>query len=424
MKLAKLSYYLFASVILMFAYQNCSRPHFSVDSALKAQVEETPVFGRDPGEDPSGGGRDPGDDPTGGGRDPGVDPNNTTVTFTYVCSDRGTGNANTNVLSAEALKLVVENAQGNVVCEMQGDYRTDVLNKKSLTLKQVCGTLPSGQYRAYLVDTKRSDYVAANLIYAQNNVSDPIPLKFSVDSNGSIALGDKSQEQSKYKKSKSSKYSTPKYALLYDANTKGVNQGLAFDPEDPCDDRQSPLIVHLGAKVAKGIELSAPLDGVQFDILGERSFPVAHTKKQISWFKNEEHEYYFIVKPNRNGEVLGINEMFGNNTRGPDGRYAKHGYAALAKYDIDGDGYISNHDPVYSELRLWRDGNLDGIAQASELYGLDEKQIELIDLHFSNRFKETDAYGNKTLMKSVVKTTDGELHLMFDLWFRYLNISN
>ncbi|MNL32723.1 hypothetical protein D3C87_1545940 [compost metagenome] len=116
--------------------------------------------------------------------------------------------------------------------------------------------------------------------------------------------------------------------------------------------------------------------------------------------------------------------MFGNNTRGPDGRYARHGYAALAKYDIDEDGYISNHDPVYSELRLWRDGNLDGIAQASELYSLDEKQIELIDLHFSNRFKETDAYGNKTLMKSVVKTTDGELHLMFDLWFRYLNISN
>jgi len=37
---------------------------------------------------------------------------------------------------------------------------------------------------------------------------------------------------------------------------------------------------------------------------------------------------------------------------------------------------------------------------------------------------ETDRYGNETRMKSVVQTKDGRLHLIVDLWFRYLQEPN
>jgi hypothetical protein len=50
-------------------------------------------------------------------------------------------------------------------------------------------------------------------------------------------------------------------------------------------------------------------------------------------------------------------------------------------------------------------------------------KVAVIDLHFDNRYKEQDQYGNQTLMKSVVQMEDGKMHLLFDLWFRYVNIT-
>jgi len=190
--------------------------------------------------------------------------------------------------------------------------------------------------------------------------------------------------------------------------------------QDLCEERSSPLIISMNSR-ARGIKLSSPMNGIQFDILGQRSFPEAHAKKQISWLVSDQ-DYYFITLP-KQGVVSGIDEMFGDNTRGPDGRYAANGYLALAKYDEDRDNLITRHDEIYRKLRLWNDLNRDGVSEASELFSLEEMKIAVIDLSYDKRYKEEDAYGNQTLMKSVVKTEDGQLHLMFDLWFRYLNIT-
>jgi hypothetical protein len=40
------------------------------------------------------------------------------------------------------------------------------------------------------------------------------------------------------------------------------------------------------------------------------------------------------------------------------------GFAALAAYDSNGDGVIDANDPIYSQLRLWVDGNHDGAVDA------------------------------------------------------------
>ena len=215
---------------------------------------------------------------------------------------------------------------------------------------------------------------------------------------------------------------------LYDVNL--ANGGDA----GKCSYNVSPLVVQLrkGDGLAKRLELSAPFQGIFFDILGENSYPAAHTKKRISWVsKGSAADHYFIVLPDKTGKVTGIDQMFGDNTKGPDGKFALNGYNALSKWDgrrangsIDAsakDGLITAADAVFSSLRFWNDTDLDGVADTGELFTLSELGVESIDLSYDRNYSEMDRFGNKIMMKSVVKTTDGGYHVMYDIWFKISN---
>lgn len=208
----------------------------------------------------------------------------------------------------------------------------------------------------------------------------------------------------------SSKSNDDELYVIYNVNTKATaKSGM-------CDLNASPLFVLLKEKEhVQPVEFSAPLKGIEFDIFGQRA---KHEKFLISWYKNE--NLYFLVKPNAKGEVNGADELFGNNTKGPDGKYARNGYLALAKFDSDHDGVITVQDDVYRDLRLWNDANLDGVAQSAELFTLSEKKIEVIDLDYDEHYKEVDQWGNRIMYKSVMRTEDQQLHVMFDIWFRAL----
>jgi hypothetical protein len=329
------------------------------------------------------------------------------VGFGFYCSNLRTEFRGGNLLSAEAVKIVILDKSNNkIACELNGDFKSQILNTKKVTFTP-CAGLAAGKYSAVIMDTKvdSSSYLEKHL--------DITSIQFLVNEDKTYTL------------------LTDKIDILYDLNNAdpryNSDNGQYGDhstdeTQKNCDKRVSPLIISMNSE-ARGIKLSAPLDGIQFDILGENSFPMAHDKKQISWLTADDQEYYYIVRPRKDGKVLGIDEMFGDNTKGPDGKFSDNGYEALAKYDTDKDGLITDEDDVYSDLRLWNDRNRDGVADPNELYKLEEKNVTVIDLHYDNRYKETDQYGNQTLMKSVVKTKDGKLHLLFDLWFRYLNIT-
>jgi len=208
--------------------------------------------------------------------------------------------------------------------------------------------------------------------------------------------------------------------ILFDANAQdnltppypltAANQAL-------CDENASPLFVDMRTESERTMHypLTAPWDGVWFDILGQNA-DVAHSPRQISWFYSSSLAY--IVLPNSRGQVLGIDELFGDNTLGPDGKFASNGYEALAKYDSNGDGIISSDDPVYAKLKIWQDKNHDGVATASELKSLKDAELAAIDLHYDAKFAEQDIYGNFINYKSVAKTTDGNYRLVFDVWFQ------
>lgn len=393
-------------VLICAAYQNCGRPRFSIDAAAKTQkIGDEPVFGRDPGVDPNA---------TKDDRDPGVDPcgtnstNSFKISFSFECSNSQSDKVGGNLLTTEAVKLViVANSPSKVACELQGDFRTELLNTKSLSFAG-CPNLAAGSYKAYILDVN-----SASASYKQTALNKK-GIAFSVSAAGGLCPG-----------------KTKGINLLFDFNSKdndyadaiaGLNGISNADTQKKCDSHKSPLVVSLGSQ-ARGVQLTSPLDGIQFDILGQRSYPFAHAPKQISWLTREDQGYYFITLPNPYGEVNGINELFGDNTQGPDGGYAENGYLALGKYDTDKDGLITDQDEIFASLRLWNDRNRDGRSDPSELFTMSDKSIVVIDLDYDQNYLEEDIYGNKTMMKSVVQTEDGELHLMFDLWFRVLNIT-
>ena len=399
--------------LMSLAYQNCARAKFTIDPAAKSEaLGKENVFDRNAGDDGTIVGGVPGNDGAiPGTKNPnGDDPNaakfQVPVTFAFQCSNARSESIGGNLLTMASLKIVIVNSSNKIMCELSGDFKSEILNKKKLAFTP-CATLAPGSYVAHILgaDQPSSTFLSKKL--NQSNIT------FTKNADGTFTPNRKTIDIV---------YDFNNQNTLYAQNNTQYGNTSTSETQKKCDSRVSPLIISMNSE-ARGIKLTSPLDGIQFDILGENSFPIAHTKKQISWLTPEDQEYYFIVLPNKAGQVLGINEMFGDNTRGPDGKFAANGYAALAKYDDDKDQLITDEDAIFSELRLWADKNRDGVADPNELFTLKEKGLIVIDLNYDKRYKETDQYGNQTLMKSVVKTEDGKLHLMFDLWFRYLNIT-
>ncbi len=86
--------------------------------------------------------------------------------------------------------------------------------------------------------------------------------------------------------------------------------------------------------------------------------------------------------PDRNGDgtIDGGAELFGDNTAGPAGALAANGYIALQGQDTNADGQINSQDTSYTQLRVWRDLNQDGISQATELQTLQATGVQSISL--------------------------------------------
>jgi len=170
----------------------------------------------------------------------------------------------------------------------------------------------------------------------------------------------------------------------------------------------TPLIIDV---LGEGISLTAPNQGVYFDIKAEGS-PVL-----ISWVDNPRTAMFLVYDKNSNGLIDDGNELFGDHTMGPDGMVSTNGFDALAKYDANKDGLITSEDPIYSQLQVWSDMNKNGISEGSELFSLSARGISKIDLKYQNVEERNDFYGNMTRQRSVVELDNGELRAILDIYF-------
>ena len=163
-----------------------------------------------------------------------------------------------------------------------------------------------------------------------------------------------------------------------------------------------PLVFDLGDE---GINLTSAEDGVYYDIKGDG------TPVKTAFIQG--NNAFLYLDDNGNGVADDANELFGDH-----GGF-KNGFEKLAQYDDNGDGVIDENDEVYSQLRLWRDLNGDGVNQASESLSLAEAGIKSINLRHDNH-QALDAHGNVIGEKSTFTRTDGSQGLVADVWLRNL----
>ena len=347
------------------------------------------------------------------------------IGITNICSNRQEEKIGFTVSSAQQLRVeIVKN--GQVVCTLDdtASLRSQITSRK-LQIPQSC-----------------SHFVSSSEI--KNNANSPAQLKILGRRNGDW---------------KALNYPSAPFQVLYDEGSRVPFIGDWFINKN-CDRRASPLFVDLRDNDTQGGDYLTSVDeGVKFNILGynAKKFGELHGKDvahntpiQISWFKKP--AFKLLVLPTADGKVAGIDQLFGDNTLGPDSWFGTDslfkdreasGYAALVKFDglksVQGllttpqtnaqlkqrkalfksykkagnerDLMIDREDAVYHKLKLWGDANRDGIAQDNELTSLKEEKIIAIDLVYDREsaYLETDQYGNQIKFKSVViRCTDSD----------------
>lgn len=307
-------------------------------------------------------------------------PGNGSIPVNRVCS-YGRSMSNTNYLRAVAQGKPVELRVNGKTCSTNAAAIRAVVMSANVTKAQLAALCPSAMPTSGRIEP-------------------------TLKINGAVALGGNSLDFEIL-------YANNADVNIGGANGVGENGGTGYVAiaaeydQANCTTTASPLVVRMPGAGGSKISLTSIAKGIFFDLLGRMN---GHRKVRIGWFTND--DFALVALPNKNGEVRGIDELFGDHTTGPDGKISENGYAALAKYDDNRDGKIDRADRVFSELRLL-------LPVSGAIRSLEDTGVAFIDLDYSRDYFEVDQHGNETRMKSVVGYSDGSLDLIFDLWFRY-----
>jgi Ca2+-binding RTX toxin-like protein len=132
--------------------------------------------------------------------------------------------------------------------------------------------------------------------------------------------------------------------------------------------------------------------------------------EKTGWIMPEDG--FLAYDKDNNGKIDSIDELFGNETT--------NGFTELSYIDSNKDRVFDNRDDLFTQIKIWQDFNLNGKTDADELKSLAEHNIESINI---NSLKvDIDSNGNTITDISSYKTTDGQEHTMWDIWFKNSNV--
>jgi hypothetical protein len=126
----------------------------------------------------------------------------------------------------------------------------------------------------------------------------------------------------------------------------------------------SPIVIDLARD---GLELGKAGTGVYFDVNADG------VRDHVQWVRGGGDEGFLAMDRSGNGLVDDGSELFGVGT--PlvlDGRNAPNGFVGLAQYDArelggNDDGWITEADAIWPQLRIWLDVNADGVSTIDEM---------------------------------------------------------
>ncbi len=173
----------------------------------------------------------------------------------------------------------------------------------------------------------------------------------------------------------------------------------------------TPIVLDLNGD---GVQTTALGKGVQFDLLANGN------KVNTGWTAGGDG--LLALDRNHDGVINDGSELFGSGTTLANGQKAATGYQAMAELDTNGDGTIDAKDSAFADLRVWVDGNADGVSQADELKSLADLGITKLNLDV----KAGGAVNNGNILglTSTFETADGATHAAADVWFATTPTSN
>lgn len=168
------------------------------------------------------------------------------------------------------------------------------------------------------------------------------------------------------------------------------------DPQEP-QDFASPLVLDLNNNSVTSTSVYETQ--VYFDLDGDGF------REHCGWV--ESGDGLLALDLDQSGGIENGRELFGNYTADSNGTYAQHGFAALARYDANGDGVMNANDSIFSSLRVWIDANSDGVSQSGELHSLASQNILSINLG-SQASDDLEAFNEVTQVSTFTRQQQDE----------------
>jgi large repetitive protein len=160
----------------------------------------------------------------------------------------------------------------------------------------------------------------------------------------------------------------------------------------------SPIALDLNGDGIKTVSIDR---GVKFDLLNTGN------AVNVGWISSGDG--LLAVDNNGNGKIDNRAELFGGGVG--------EGFAKLASFDSNSDGFVTAQDADFGKLKVWQDKNTNGTTDGNELFSLSDLGIASLKVAHQSKF-QLDAQNNVLGERSVATTTAGKLIDIVDVYFQ------
>jgi VCBS repeat-containing protein len=166
----------------------------------------------------------------------------------------------------------------------------------------------------------------------------------------------------------------------------------------------SPIVIDLDGD---GVETLSVANGALFDHAADGF------AESTGWINGDDG--LLVRDLNGNGSIDTGRELFGSETQLANGSKAENGFEALEELDTNSDGVIDANDAAFSELRIWKDADGNGLTDVGELLTLAEAGVQSVSVAYANS-NFVDAQGNEHRQVGSYTTSDGQTRTATDVW--------